>query len=191
MSPRIAGFRGEYLWELDIARTQLLALAEAVPEDVYRWSPAPGTRPFSAVLVHIASGNFALLHYIGKRPPRAADLYGELEGDPLARLAAVVRKNVALEKTVSEKRAVIDLLTESFDAARQAFADCAAADLEETGDFFGERTTVRRVFLRLLAHAHEHMGQAIAYARSAGLEVPWPDPLKEFDPEARAARQGS
>ena len=39
----------------------------------------------------------------------------------------------------------------------------------------GEQTTVRRVYLRLLAHADEHMGQMIAYLRFNGIAPPWPD----------------
>jgi hypothetical protein len=35
--------------------------------------------------------------------------------------------------------------------------------------FFGEETTVRRVYLRLLAHASEEMGQMIVYQRFNGI----------------------
>jgi uncharacterized damage-inducible protein DinB len=171
MEPRIPGFHGEYLWELDVARTQLLALAEAVPAGVYGWRPADGARPFSAVLVHIAAGNLALLHLAGAREP---------DGDG-ERFAAMIRSNFSLERTVTEKQDVIDLLRRSFEEVRQAFTESTIEDLEKIGNFFGERTTVRRVFFRMLAHTHEHMGQAIAYARANGLGVPWLDPLKSLD----------
>ena len=39
MSTRIPGFKGEYLWELDIAEKQLLALAEAITPERYGWRP--------------------------------------------------------------------------------------------------------------------------------------------------------
>lgn len=68
------GFHGEYLWELDIAQVQLLALAEAVPEEGYSWRPVDDARSFSAMLVHVAAGNFALLHLVGMRPDSAVDL---------------------------------------------------------------------------------------------------------------------
>jgi hypothetical protein len=35
MSTRLPGFRGEYLWEYDIAEKQVLALAEAFPAERY------------------------------------------------------------------------------------------------------------------------------------------------------------
>jgi hypothetical protein len=56
------------------------------------------------------------------------------------------------------------------------------AELERGLHFFGEDTTLRRVYLRLLAHAHEHMGQMIAYCRFSGIELPWPD----WRPDRRA-----
>jgi len=181
MEPRIPGFRGEYLWELDIARIQLLDLAAAVPEEAYGWRPVEGTRPFSAVLVHIAAGNMALLHVAGRPLPGGVDLYGPLQGDALAELREMIRTNVSLERTLTEKQPVIDLLRRSFEAVQQSFTASSVEDLEKVGRFFGEQTTVRRVYLRILAHTHEHMGQAIAYARSNGVKLPWPDPLKEMD----------
>ena len=41
--------------------------------------------------------------------------------------------------------------------------------------FFGEETSVRRVYIRGLTHMHEHMGQLIGYTRAMGLQAPWPD----------------
>jgi hypothetical protein len=39
--------------------------------------------------------------------------------------------------------------------------------------FFGQEVTAEGVFLKLLAHNHEHMGQSIAYARMNGVAPPW------------------
>jgi hypothetical protein len=168
MGSRIPGFPGEYLWELDIAKSQLLALAAAVPDTLYGWSPAEGARTFSAVLVHIAAVNLALLGLIDQ----------PVSEDQLARIREGVRENLAMERTVTDKAQVGDLLCRSFGDLAQRFA--ATADLDKPGVFFGERTTARRVYLRALAHAHEHMGQAIAYARCNGIRVPWPDPVKQL-----------
>ena len=40
MNMRLPGFKGEFLWEFDIAEGQLLALAEAFPAESYGWRPA-------------------------------------------------------------------------------------------------------------------------------------------------------
>ena len=191
MEQRIPGFPGEFLWELDICRIQLLALAAAVPEEAYGFRPAEGARSFSAVLVHIAAGNVALLHMAGRPVAGGLDLYGDLEGDPFMRFVGMIRTNVSLERTLTDKKGVVDLLTRSFEDVRQSFEACSPDELERAGDFFGERTTVRRVYLRLLAHTHEHMGQAIAYVRSAGLKAPWPDPLTGIDQIIEQAREAA
>jgi uncharacterized damage-inducible protein DinB len=181
MQTRIAGFRGEYLWELDICEAQVLALAGAIPAELYRWRPVADARSLSEVLVHIVAGNLMLLRLAGMRAPGKADLYGPLEGDPLTQGVTMVRKNVSLEKTVSDKQAIVDLLKASFNAVRKAFTSSTDDEIGRTGNFFGESTTVRRVYLRMLAHSHQHMGQLVAYTRCNGLKVPWPDPLKELD----------
>jgi hypothetical protein len=128
----------------------------------------------------VAAGNFLLLRLVGVSALGDVDLYGPLGGDRLAQFAAAVRKNILLEKTIVEKPPVIDLLRRSLDAVRQSCIESGDEEIERTGQFFGEQTTVRRVYLRMLAHVHEHMGQAVAYARFNGIGVPWPDPLKEL-----------
>jgi hypothetical protein len=45
--------------------------------------------------------------------------------------------------------------------------------LDQPADFFGERTTVRRIYLRIFAHVNEHYGQSVAYARVNGIVPPW------------------
>lgn len=53
---RSPGFRGEFLWELDIATKQIVAMAEAAPSASYPWRPTPKTRSISEVFVHVAAG---------------------------------------------------------------------------------------------------------------------------------------
>jgi len=74
-----------------------------------------------------------------------------------------------------EKEAVVGLLKRSLQAVAQAFARASDGELDRRLNFFGEETTVRRVYLRLLAHADEHMGQMIAYLRFNRIAPPWPD----------------
>ncbi len=186
MSPHSTGYRREVLAEIQFAEKQLMALAAAVPAEDYGWSPAEGARSFAAVLVHVAASNLLLLDRAGAKPPDVADLYGGIEGDPPIRLTRMMRKNMELEQTVAGKAAVIDLLARSFAAVKQCWTTASEAELWVTGNFLGEIETVRRIYLRILAHTHEHMGQAIAYVRTMGYHVPWPDPLKKLE-EVEAA----
>jgi uncharacterized damage-inducible protein DinB len=173
MGARLPGFKGEYLWEFDIAERQLLALAEAFPAERYGWRFAESARSVSEVLVHVAAGNLTLLGIVGIEA--APDLYGKLEGEILSRMLAMIAKNDSLERNITDKAAVIALLRRSLDAVRAAFAQAPDAELHRLSVFFGERTTVRRVYMRGLSHMHEHMGQLIAYTRGMGMTAPWPD----------------
>ncbi|MGC4056181.1 MAG: DinB family protein, partial [Paludibaculum sp.] len=145
-----------------MARTQLLALAEAAPESIYAWSPVPGARAFSAVLIHIAVANFCLLHLAGVRTPTGVELYGELSPDEPEQRLAMVRKNLAMERAIAGKPAVIEFLRRSLEAVEHALQDSSPEALEEITSFIGMESTRRRLYLRMLVHTHEHMGQTIA-----------------------------
>jgi uncharacterized damage-inducible protein DinB len=172
MSTRLAGFKGEYLWEFD-AQRQLRELAEAFPANRYGWRPADRTRTVSEILVHISAGNLTLLGMVGIEA--APDVYGQLEGEVVPRMMAMLARNDRLEKDIQDKAAVIALLERSLAAARTAFSEVPEAELERMDTFFGQRTTVRRVYMRGLTHMHEHMGQLVAYMRVMGMPAPWPD----------------
>jgi uncharacterized damage-inducible protein DinB len=167
------GFRGEYLWELEIVVQQIMAMAEALPAETYGWRPDPKARPLSAVLVHVAAGNFMLLEAVGLPAPQ--DLYGGVPAEGEQRLWGMIRRNDELEAIIVDKGAVVEMLKRSLDAVSQRFSESTETELERHLHFFGKETTVRRVYLRLLAHAHEHMGQMIAYLRFNGIAPPWPD----------------
>ena len=173
MSARLPGFKGEYLWEFDIAERQLLALADAFPATRYGWRSTETARSVSEILVHIAAGNLTLLGIVGVEA--APDLYGKLEGEIVPRMMAMIAKNDSLERCETDKPRVIALLRRSLDAVRTAFTQAPDAELDRQDVFFGERTTVRRVYMRGLTHMHEHMGQLIAYTRAMGMSAPWPD----------------
>ncbi|HEY1303557.1 MAG TPA: DinB family protein [Vicinamibacterales bacterium] len=172
-TPRLPGFKGEFLWELEFPEKQITALAEAFPADQYSWRPAPKSRSVSEVLVHIAVGNFFLLDVVGT--PLPADLYGQIEGDGYQRMLAVIRKNDGFEKAITSKPEIVQLLARSLGAVKESFTNTSDEELEKPGPIFGEVSTARRVYLRMLVHMNEHMGQLVAYTRSMGNPAPWPD----------------
>jgi len=173
VTTRIAGIRGEFLWELEIATRQSVAMAEAIPSEKYDWRPDVEARSVSEVFVHVATGNFMLLDVIGVAAPM--DLFGQLPSGGADRFAGLIRRNDELVAGLREKNAVVALLKRSLDAVNQSFDQTGDTEFERRLHFFGEETTVRRVYLRLLAHTHEHMGQMIAYLRVNGIAPPWHD----------------
>ena len=169
-APAQAGFHSEYLEEWQVPSTQLVQLAEAVPAEKYSWRPGAGVRSISEVYLHIALGNFLLLDIAGVKAPD--DLYRSVP-QGANRAEALVQKNNQFEKSITDKQQVIDLLKRSLAAVKDNFSQADDARLNQPADFFGTKTTVRGVYLRILAHNNEHMGQSVAYARMNGIVPPW------------------
>jgi uncharacterized damage-inducible protein DinB len=133
---------------------QLIALAEATPEKNFAWRPAPGVRSTSEVYMHIAQANFGLLSVTGpKMPP-------EMQSN-----------NV--EKTITSKAEVISWLKRSLEAVKQAHLAETPADLARKVKIDGRDSTVDDMYLRIIIHDNEHMGQLVAYARMTGVVPPW------------------
>jgi uncharacterized damage-inducible protein DinB len=179
----LSEFQKEYLWELEIPRQQVLKMAEAVPEEAYGWRPAEDARTFSAVLVHIANGNLMLLHRAHVHTPAVAEVCGEAkEPEGMPEWLAQVHRSVAMERSLTGKAKVTAHLKRSFEEVIAAFTAMNEEELESPREFFfNVPATCRRIFLRILAHGHEHMGQVIAYTRVMGFKVPWPDPVKMME----------
>ncbi len=180
-----AGFKRDYLRELDYAVTHVVALAEAMPAEKYAWRPGAGVRSVSEVYAHIALGNFLLLDLVGHAAPQ--DLYGKAAATGRERAMALVTRNGELEKQTTEKARVIELLKRSFEALRVAAEGATPAELDQPVDFFGQEKSVRAVYLRMLSHAHEHMGQSVAYARMNAVVPPWSQPAAPRSPRSRGS----
>jgi uncharacterized damage-inducible protein DinB len=180
-SPQLTSFQSEYLWELSIPKIQLLALAEAIPEEAYGWRPAEDARTFSAVLVHIGAAMMMLLHRAEAYTPEVMEFCGSFEGEGMPMWVEMVHRSQAREKSITGKSDIVELLHSGFATVERTFTAMTEEKLAEKRDFGGETTTARRIYLRILAHNHEHMGQAVAYAREMGFHVPWPDPVKEME----------
>jgi uncharacterized damage-inducible protein DinB len=167
----VTGFKNEYLDDFNTTSKQLLQLAEVVPEAKYTWRPGDGVRSVSEVYVHIAAGNFLLLGVTGVKPP--ADYFLPTGTTGKDAVQAVLAQMQKLEKTIAKKDDVVKMLKASLDSVRDHFSSAAAADLDQPVEFFGQKTTVRRIYLRIIAHVNEHYGQSIAYARVNGIKPPW------------------
>lgn len=154
-------FQTEGLWEgydgeWAHVSQQLIALAEAIPAEKYSWRPAPGVRSVSEVFMHIALANFYLLSVTGPKMP--ADMKQDME------------------KTVTKKADVIDWLKRSLAAVKTARAQLKPGDLERKVKIEGKTVTVDGMYLRIIIHDNEHMGQLVAYARMNGIVPPWSKP---------------
>jgi uncharacterized damage-inducible protein DinB len=138
---------------------QLVALAEAIPASKYSWRPGPGVRSTSEVLMHIAVSNFWLVSVTGPKMP------------------AEIQSN-DFEKAVTAKPEVIRWLKRSLDAVKTARAQLKPRDLQRKVKVAGKEARVDGIYLRIIVHANEHMGQLVAYARINGVVPPWSEARK-------------
>ncbi len=143
-----------YDGELKHVTSQLIALAEATPAEKFAWRPSPGVRSTSEVYMHIAIANFYFLDVIGKQ-----------------KMPSEITRN--FEKSVTTKADVISWLKRALEAARTARSTETPATLARKVEFLKQDTTADAVYLRLIIHCNEHMGQLIAYARMTGVVPPW------------------
>ena len=139
---------------------QLIALAEAIPADKFGWRPAAGVRSTSEVFMHIALANFYLLSVTG--PPMPDEL-----------------KAAGLEESIKAKPRVIDWLKRSLEAVGTAHKGVTSADLQRKVKVGERDATVDGMYLRIIIHANEHMGQLVAYARVNGIVPPWSEQSKK------------
>ncbi|MGA8038380.1 MAG: DinB family protein [Candidatus Acidiferrales bacterium] len=145
------GYDGEWLH----VSQQLIDLAKAIPADKYSWRPGPGVRSVSEVFMHIATGNYWLLSQTG-----AIEYPKALEPDDI-------------DQKITSKAEVIDWLTKSLEAVKTARAKETPAALA-TKVHIADRDAPRDgIYLRILVHANEHMGQLVAYSRMNGIVPPW------------------
>lgn len=146
--------KSDILWQIHDAEKKLLQLAEATPAEKYGWRPSEGVRTTGEVFMHVAGGNYFLPTFWGGKVPEGVDPRG-------------------FEKMGNDKAKVIETLKASFAHATKVIEALPDADLDRQIKMFGNDTTVRMAVLVVATHGHEHLGQAIAYARSSGVVPPW------------------
>ncbi len=149
-----SGFRAEFLGYLEGTEKKLLDLAGAFPAEKYGWRPAEGIRSVSESLMHIAAANYFLAGAVGMSIPEGV-------------------KPQDLEKSITDKPEAIEALKKSLAHVRQAALKVSDDDGDKAVNVFGRDSTYRAVFLIIVGHNSEHLGQAIAYARMNGVVPPW------------------
>jgi uncharacterized damage-inducible protein DinB len=153
-----SGVKESILFQINQAQDKLVALAEAIPAEKYAWRPGEGVRSAGEVFNHVSGANYFLPTFWGAKVPDGVDprtFEKELSGD---------------------KAKTVDTLKKSFDNLKQAIQAVPESDLSRKIKLFGQDATVRDAMMVLASHAHEHLGQSIAYARSNGVVPPWSRP---------------
>lgn len=149
--PEPKGIHADLLKNLDDTQKKIVSLAEAIPADKYTWRPAAGVRSISEVFMHIVGANYMIPSALGAAPPAGI--------------------SPDMETKITDKSEVVKRLADSFVHVRKAIE--GASDLDKKATLFGRDNTNGGVQVLIVTHLHEHLGQAIAYARMNKVAPPW------------------
>jgi len=146
--------KAQALLDLQAVNKKCVDLAEALPSDKLTWRPSPGTRSFAEVLLHVAGERYGILSMMGAEPPAGF-------------------KARELEKSTTEKDRIVHDLNQSWDFANKTISSMSNVDFAKPVPKLGPQANQGDVVYILVADAHEHLGQLIAYARQNGIVPPW------------------
>jgi uncharacterized damage-inducible protein DinB len=141
------------LFTLGDAEKKLNQLAEAFPDDKWTYRPAEGVRSTSDVFMHVACANYFLATQIGAKAPEGF--------------------SPDCEKKAGDKAAVLAEFKKSFEHVHAAIEKMTEEQMVKPIKLFGHDMHEQTVMMILANHAHEHLGQAIAYARANNITPPW------------------
>jgi uncharacterized damage-inducible protein DinB len=157
-----AGLMGDLVKDVSEVQTKLVALAKAMPADKYDWRPGAGVRSVGEVFLHVAADNYLMPSAVGFMPDAASGINPK----DYKTLTAFEKQKLAPAGTVTS-------LETSFAHLIKTMNDTPDARLDERVKFFGQDMSARQVWVATATHLHEHLGQAIAYARMNGVTPPW------------------
>ncbi len=146
----------ELLPDLEDISGKFVALAREVPEEEYGFSPEDGVRSIGEVFAHVAVANVVILTRGGAPFPDGP-----------------VAEWIENPDLLANKNDIVEALAAGFDFLRSELETTSSDDLERRVDLLGRSSTYRATLTFALAHAHEHLGQSIAYARFRGITPPW------------------
>jgi len=146
--------KAQAVLDLQQLQQKYTTLAQAIPQEKYSWRPAEGVRSINELFLHVAGAGF---------------YFPTLKGTPAA--PGFTPKD--FEKSTTEKAKVIEWLNKSFTYAIASVESMSNAQFAGPLPKLGPQANEGDVVYLMVVHAHEHLGQAIAYSRSVGVVPPW------------------
>lgn len=162
--------KAQALLDLQNVQKKFVDLANAVPADKFGWKPSADTRSFAEVLMHVAGERYQILGLMGAKAP--ADFDGK-----------------TFEKSKADKAQVIAELNQTWDFTKQTISGMSNADFAKLLPKLGPQANAGDVVYILVADAHEHLGQAITYARVNGVVPPWTVEARKKAAEKKAQQK--
>jgi uncharacterized damage-inducible protein DinB len=146
--------KAQALLDLQAVNKKCVDLARALPSDKITWRPSPDTRSFAEVFLHVAGERYGFLSLLGATPPAGF-------------------KAGQFDKSTIERDRIVEALNQSWDFTDKTINGMSNADFAKLLPKLGPQANEGDVVYLLVADAHEHLGQLVAYARQNGIVPPW------------------
>ena len=149
--------RDELMRQFEASSRKLVSLSEAIPDEVYSWSPGEGVMTIAHVYAHIAKYNYDyLVNNLDVSPPKGIDVENMEE--------------------LTDKGDVREALINSIEFVRENAASMSEDQLLKRTELYGRDVQGWAVLVQLVAHMNEHVGQSVSYARLNSIVPPWSRP---------------
>ena len=162
--------KGQSLADLQVVQKKFVDLANALPADKLTWRPSADSRSFAEVFLHVAGERYQILALGGTEPPAGFD-------------------GKTYEKSTTDKTRIVEELNKSWEFTQKAINGMSNADFARLLPKLGPQANAGDVVYILVADAHEHLGQSVAYARENGIVPPWTVEAKKQAAEKKAEQK--
>jgi uncharacterized damage-inducible protein DinB len=146
--------KAQSLADLQGVQKKFVDLANALPADKLTWRPAADSRSFAEVFLHVAGERYGILGLMGVEPPAGFD-------------------GKTFEKSTTDRARIVEELNKSWEFTQKAINGMSNSEFAKLLPKLGPQANAGDVVYILVADAHEHLGQSVAYARENGIVPPW------------------
>ena len=153
-TPPSYDMKAQALFDLEAVQKKFVDLANTVPADKFAWRPSSDSRSFAELFLHVAGERYGILGLMGAEAPAGYD-----------------RKT--FEKSTTDRAQIVAELNKTFEFTKKTIGGMTNADFAKLLPKLGPQANEGDVVYILVADAHEHLGQSVAYARENGIVPPW------------------
>ena len=162
--------KGQSLVDLQGVQKKFVDLANALPADKLTWRPSSDSRSFAEVFLHVSGERYQILALGGTEPPAGFD-------------------GKTYEKSTTDRAKIVEELNKSWEFTQKTINGMTNADFAKLLPKLGPQANAGDVIYILVADAHEHLGQVVAYARENGIVPPWTVEAQKKAAEAKAGKK--
>jgi DinB superfamily len=162
--------KGQSLVDLDAVQKKFVELVNTIPDDKLAWRPSPDSRSFAEVFLHVAGERYGILSLMGAPKPDGFD-------------------GKTFEKSTTDKTRIVAELNKSWEFTQKTINGMTNSEFAKLLPKLGPQANAGDVVYILVADAHEHLGQAVAYSRENGIIPPWTVEAQKHAAEKKAEQK--